>query len=221
MLFLTARAQENKEEHVCRSLIHMDESTQFIMKVAPALSAVHVVITALMVYVAVVPVMVIDDRTASAKKLSDGEAQKLRTMRALSILATLIVGGLSLFHAYTLGRMMTLRSVSIAAPSAYSAVMGDNANTMKQVDILFRQAGANAGLVSAISVATIVIGWVALSTENKDTYKEEWYAADKRQLIGSTVIGALIFVYCAATLFVTSRYKQLMTMRLTSFTRSN
>jgi len=176
-----------------------DVAGSVAIQFAPTASAVAVAISAIVLFLALLPIVIADDITGNKFAKADSDAKKLKNLRILAILLTLYTGSLVLSNAMALGANRLTARVARESPLSLTAMVPGG--TQQIVDDL---TGNLSGLLTRLTVVTIIsisIGWTVWTVDKAKTSKEAWHTTDRNLLIGGTVVSVLALGGLAAALF--------------------
>ena len=165
-------------------------------KYAPKVLTVAVVISALVLFAAVLPVVIADDVVGSELAKGDENIKKLRSMKGVAIVLALVAGVIVIMIAMALGSARLVAKVAESSPGAAAAIVG-NANAQNQVKGMVNQFSALVGVLTIVFISAVVTGFMIWSVEYEKTKDMDWHKNDFKMLISSTVITAFLMACLA------------------------
>jgi hypothetical protein len=162
-----------------------------LARVAPLASGVSVVIGALVLFTAILPIVVADDVTGA--NFGKNDSKRIKGLRALSVIITLLTGAIVIASAMSLGSAKLIARVAKETPDALPAVLGPG-GPQEQIDAIMSKMTKLLLALFVITVISIVVGWVIWGIDRPKTDKEEWHKNDMNMLIASTIVTFLSLI---------------------------
>lgn len=164
----------------------MDSVLGVATNVVAAPIGVMIVITAVVLYVAIVPIVLADDAKAEGRaELTKGEQGRL----ALGVMCTLVTGAILIATSVLMGGVLMMRHTLTLGGAASLALEGP-----KLIQKLTTQASIMCGILILIIITSLSLSWKMYVGDFLEFAKKEWYKNDNKMLIASTTLGVLFAI---------------------------